>query len=302
MRKRGEKGQLTQTEIWLLQVLGAEDANTDKKIDAICGDGKKAGCDRLMAQMKGWYRTYPSTGLSEIERAEKNSLESYLKKYGYWEGGSGLPVKVVSNKAPTTNPIVIANQLADNSYNSRKGTDPFGEQFVPYAPLLPVAAVAAGSASASNFVGAALGATANASAQYTDPKYDSKKGIDWSNVVVGGITSGVAVNYKLVGNLVINEAGYVAQNALNNDLGSMSWSGAAATGVGTVLGYAVGAAGSAIQWKLPSLTDKYLPSWGSSVTTTSNVPSWLTQFTAPFAQEYYTPKIQEKITDPIFGK
>lgn len=166
-----------------------------------------------------------------------------------------------------------------------------------------------------------MGAASNAGAQYayneTDKNKDGVvnwKDIDRTDVGVAAATGYIGVNYGALGNIVTNEAGYVASNILNGDLGNVSSSGAIATAVGTSLGYGVGKAFGATQWRpvttatggvtwqLPRATDRYLPMGLSWTTTTSTIPSHLGTLAAPHVQEFSTPIIQQYVTDPMSQK
>ena len=107
---------------------------------------------------------------------------------------------------------------------------------------------------------------------------------------------------------------------MNGDLGNTSLNGIAATGLGTGLGYGSGilvkaGATRTVQWtpvKNPTLP---LTPYGSNVirpplinndftrTFYSPIPSQLGSVTAPFVQEFSTPKAQEYAVDhPVFQK
>ena len=51
------------------------------------------------------------------------------------------------------------------------------------------------------------------------------------------------------------------------------------------------------------MTDRYLPAWlGTSITTTSNIPSVSTTYMAPFSQEYTTNAVKDVLPSPINQK
>ena len=161
--------------------------------------------------------------------------------------------------------------------------------------------------SAEQAVGSVLGGVANATAQYTSTGH-----IDKSDVAVATVTGYVAPIYRLPGQMVVNSTGYVAQETFNGN--SATWQGLVATGLGTGVGYYLGKAGAAIQWtptqtsvgtswRLPPMTDRYLPAWlGTSITTTSNIPSVSTTYMAPFSQEYTTNAVKDVLPSPINQK
>jgi hypothetical protein len=172
-----------------------------------------------------------------------------------------------------------------------------------------------------SLTGAGLGVGSNGWAQYhyntEDKNGDGSvdyRDIDKTDLLVAGATGALGPSYKLLGNVVINEGGYVVSKTLNGE--DVTLAGAGATALGTTAGYGFGKyvpqffTPYVTQTLRPGLTqinpnvsilfqmqpqktifNETLPNW------TRPLPSYAGTTGAPNLQEFTTPVAEKLINE-----
>ena len=319
----------------LMELAPTSDQMNQKMIADCLGGKASCGTQKAQAQeYMGWIKSMEAKGFITPGKFGNGTAEALKQvetvnrppKYNVPQPASQnlgigvlLPAHMqgVANNSQTSQALGYQNSMNNIGYT---GAIVAGSPYIA-GPTGYGIITASGGIGTSQVVGAVLGAVSNAGAQYANNNTDNNKDgiVDWkdidkTDVFVGATTGLVGVNYRWLGNIVTNEVGYVASNALNGDLGKVSLAGATATAGGTSLGYGAGKVFGATQWRpvttatgtttwqLPSTTDRYLPIGLSWATTTSAVPSQVGTFVAPHVQEFSTPVIQQYVTEPLSQK